>query len=206
MELQKRIYYGAITAMDEQMGRLWFMLEKLDIQEETIIMFCSDNGPENNTPGSASIFRERKRSLYEGGVRVPAFVVWKGHINGGSRLNFPSVTSDYLPTILEILKIEYPDSRPLDGESIWPLLLGKKKTRDKSIGFIFRERQSWVDNQYKLISTDGGKNFELYDLINDKSEKENIINKEPETASKMKQNLLEWLASVDQSKKGFDYN
>jgi len=206
MELQKRIYYGAITAMDEQMGRLWFMLEKLDIQEETIIMFCSDNGPENNTPGSAYIFRERKRSLYEGGVRVPAFVVWKGHINGGSRLNFPSVTSDYLPTILEILKIEYPDTRPIDGESIWPLLQGEKVVRDKPIGFLFRKKQSLVDNQYKLISTDNGKNFELYDLINDKSEKENIIQKEPKIASKMKQTLLEWLASVDNSKMGLDYN
>lgn len=206
MDLQKQIYYGAITAMDEQMGRLWAMLGKLKIQEETIIMFCSDNGPENNTPGSAAPFRARKRSLYEGGVRVPAFAIWKGHLKEGTRLDFPSVTSDYLPTILDILNIEYPDSRPLDGESIWPLLQGKKKKRDKPIGFILRERQSWVNNQYKLISTDGGENFELYDLINDKSEKENIINKESEIASKMKQNLLEWLASVEQSKKGFDYN
>ena len=98
-------------------------------------------------------------------MRVPAFAIWKGHINGGSRLDFPSVTSDYLPTILDILNINYPSDRPIDGESIWPLLQGEKKVRDKPIGFILRERQSWVDNQYKLISADGGKNFELYDLI-----------------------------------------
>ena len=190
MDLQKQIYYGTLTAMDKQVGRLWTRLEDLGIQEETMIWFCSDNGPENNTPGSAGQFRERKRSLYEGGVRVPAFVVWKDHIKGGARSDFPAVTSDYLPTILDILAIDYPDNRPIDGESLWGLLQGEKKKREKAIGFIFQQKISWVDNQYKLISVDDGKNFELYDLMNDRAEKENIISKEPGIAAKMKKELV----------------
>jgi len=205
LNLQKQIYFGTITAMDEQMGRLWLMLENLNIDEETIIMFCSDNGPEEKTPGSASIFRDRKRSLYEGGIRVPAFAIWKGHIKGGQRLDFPSVTSDYLPTILDILNIEFPDKRPIDGESIWPMLTENKEMRDSPIGFLITNKQSWVNNQYKLITIDGGQSFELYDLLNDKSEKENIINKYPEIAEKLKTELAEWLKSVENSKTGGDY-
>ncbi len=206
MDLHKQIYYGTITAMDEQIGRLWTKLEDLDIQNETIIWFCSDNGPEDNTPGSTYIFRERKRSLYEGGVRVPAFVIWKDHIKKGIRLDFPSVTSDYLPTILDILNIKFPDNRPIDGESLWGLLQGGNKIREKAIGFIFGQKISWVDNKYNLISVNNDESFELYDLINDRAEKVNIIKKEPELAEKMKKGLFKWISSVENSKKGFDYN
>jgi len=205
LDLHKQIYYGALTAMDDQMGRLWLKLKELGIQDETMIWFCSDNGPENNTPGSAGVFRERKRSLYEGGVRVPAFVVWKDHLEAGRRMDFPSVTSDYLPTILEVLGIDYPDQRPMDGESLWGLLTGNQKERNKAIGFIFRQKISWVDNQYKLISVDNGGSFELYDLTIDRAEKENIISREPEIAAKMKEELLNWMHSVENSKKGMDY-
>ncbi|HEC43431.1 MAG TPA: N-acetylgalactosamine 6-sulfate sulfatase [Bacteroides sp.] len=205
MEMQQQIYYGAITAMDEQIGRLWTRLEELGIQDETMIWFCSDNGPENNTPGSAGIFRGRKRSLYEGGVRVPAFVVWKDQLEEGRRSDFPSVTSDYLPTILDILDVDYPDDRPIDGESLWGLLKGKKKEREEAIGFIYKDRISWVDNQYKLISLDSGETYELYDLVNDPVEKVNIIQNEPEIAARMKTELSAWKNSVENSKNEMDY-
>jgi len=205
-DLEKQIYYGSITAMDEQMGRLWETLKALDIQEETILFFCSDNGPERATPGSAGIFREGKRSLYEGGVRVPAFVIWKNHLEGGKRIDYPSVTSDYLPTILDILDIEYPVDRPIDGISILDALQGSQKERTKPIGFIFGPQISWVTHQYKLIGDKNRENFELYDLLNDKSEKKNIIDKFPEAAEQLKTDLFEWLNSVENSKKGMDYN
>lgn len=205
MDLRKQIYYGTLTAMDDQIGRLWSKLEALGIQEETMIWFCSDNGPENRTPGSAGDFRERKRSLYEGGVRVPAFVVWKGHLKNGGRSYFPSVTSDYLPTILDVLDIEYPDTRPIDGESLWSVLQGEKEKREKPIGFVYKQRISWVNNRYKLISVDKGKTFELYDLIEDRPEKDNIIKQKPELASSMKAELQQWMSSVEDSKNGLDY-
>lgn len=205
MDLQKQIYYGAITAMDEQVGRLWEKLEDMGIAENTIVFYCSDNGPEIRTPGSPGIFRERKRSLYEGGVRVPAFVIWKQHLEGGKRIDFPAVTSDYMPTILDLLDIEYPDNRPLDGMSILNALHGNETERTKPIGFICRPHVSWVTNQYKLVKNEEGEDFELYDLLNDPSEKENIIEKHPEIASKLKADLMQWKKSVDESSKGEDY-
>lgn len=205
-DLAKQLYYGTITAMDEQIGRLWNKLKKAGIQEETILFFCSDNGPENQTPGMTGVFRERKRSLFEGGVRVPAFAIWKNNLEGGRRIAFPAVTSDYLPTILDILEMEYPDDRPIDGVSIWGALNGIEKERASPIGFIRKPQISWVTNQYKLISLGKEENYELYNLLNDKSEKENIIEEHPEVAEKLKADLLEWLSSVDNSKEGKDYN
>ncbi|MQY79913.1 MAG: sulfatase-like hydrolase/transferase [Bacteroidetes bacterium] len=207
MDLKKQIYYGTITAMDEQIGRLWDKLKEQGIDDNTMIWFCSDNGPENKTPGSAGIFRERKRSLYEGGVRVPAFVYWKNQFDKKTRMDFPAVTSDYLPTILDILKIDdYPGDRPIDGESLLPLLNGTKKKREKPIGFLYAKKMSWVNNQYKLISTNKGETFELYDLINDRGEKNNIISQHPEVAEKMKKELNNWLESVQNSENEADYD
>ena len=205
LDLHQQIYYGTINAMDEQIGRLWETLEELGIAGQTMIWFCSDNGPERGTPGSAGDFRERKRSLYEGGVRVPAFVVWKDQWKGGERVAFPAVTSDYLPTILEVLDLEYPDDRPIDGESLLGLLEGKSKNRDHPIGFLFGKKISWVDNRYKLISVDEGKNFELYDLLKDGREQQDIIRKKSKIASRMKRELEKWLESVEKSGQGGDY-
>ena len=205
LSLEKQLYYGTITAMDEQIGRLWEKLGELNIQDDTIIWFCSDNGPEVKTPGSADKFRGKKRDLYEGGIRVPAFVIWKNHLKKGTTTNFPSVTSDYLPTMLDILNIDYTSTRPIDGESLWSAIQDKNERRIKPIGFIYGKQISWVNNRYKLISPDRGENFELYDLINDKSEKNNIIDGKPKIVAKMKKELSKWLASVENSKKGMDY-
>ena len=83
---------------------------------------------------------------------------------------------------------------------------GEKKLREKPNGFLFRQQISWVNNQYKLISVDNGESFELYNLINDRAEKENIAQKESEIVTKMKKGLFKWINSVENSKKGLDYN
>ncbi|MGI9544331.1 MAG: sulfatase-like hydrolase/transferase [Cyclobacteriaceae bacterium] len=205
--LDQQLYYGTISAMDQQIGRLWQALETLGIDEETIVWFCSDNGPENKTPGTAGIFRERKRSLYEGGLRVPAFVLWKSHFKEGLRMDFPAVTSDYLPTILDILNLNLPTHGPIDGESLLSLLEGGQEIRERPIGFIYGDykKVSWVNNRYKLISVDNGKNYELYDLIADHSEKENIVDQKKDVAISMKEELDSWLRSVADSQAGADY-
>lgn len=205
LSLEEQLYYGSITAMDEQIGRLWETLKKLDITEETIIFFCSDNGPEVKTPGSAGIYKGKKRSLHEGGVRVPAFAIWHGTWEAGKRTAFPMVTSDYLPTLIDILDIDYPDDRPVDGISLLDAINGKAEKRNEAIGFICNPKMSWVTDQYKLIRDMKGQNFELYDLHNDPSEENNILTKEPELASKMKAELANWLTSVNQSREGRDY-
>lgn len=204
LDFEKQLYYGAITAMDEQIGRLWDQLEEMEIQENTMIWFCSDNGPELNTPGSAGEFRGKKRSLYDGGVRVPAFMVWEKEIEGGRTIDFPAVTSDYFPTVLDILNLEIPD-RILDGKSLKNAISTNISERNQPIGFLISKQQSWVDDRYKLITQDLGETFELYDFDSDPSESNNIIDQHPEIAAKMKKELADWILSVEKSRAGGDY-
>lgn len=202
---KEQIYYAAISAMDEQVGRLWEYLNQQGEADNTMIWFCSDNGPENDTPGSSGPFRERKRSLYEGGLRGPAFCVWPNGINPGLQSDFPAVTSDYLPTIIDMLKINYPKSRPLDGISLMKVVNGESMKREKAIGFRFKSKMSWVTHRYKLISTNAGKTFELYDLLADKEEQNNIAAQHEKLVKQMETDLYAWIKSCDNSAKGKDY-
>lgn len=204
-DFKTQTYYGSITAMDEQIGRLWQYVKERGIADNTVIFFCSDNGPEISTPGSSGVFRERKRSLYEGGVRVPAFVLWNRHIKGGAKTDYPAVTSDYLPTVLDMLNIRYSNNRPIDGVSLLKPIMGNRGEREKPIGFLYGSKMSWVDNRYKYISVDNGKSFELYDLIKDKREQKNIIGERPEVAARMDRELRAWMKSVEKSRRGMDY-
>lgn len=204
--LAKQLYYGTISALDDQIGRLWEKLEELNIADNTIIFYCSDNGPERDTPGSPNTFRARKRSLYEGGVRVPAFVVWKNQFKNNQVTDFPAVTSDYLPTILDILEIPYPDNRPIDGISLLSVLTSMDtRDRKKPIGFIYQNRISWVNHQYKLIGDLNKENFELYDLINDPTESHNLVTERTVLADSLRTEIMNWLASVESSSQGKDY-
>lgn len=202
---QEQIYYATISGMDEQMGRLWRKLEELGQAENTMIWFCSDNGPERGTPGTAGPFRERKRSLYEGGVRVPAFCVYPKGVKAGQKTDFPCFTSDYLPTIVDLLDIDFPNNIPIDGVSIKEALNDVTLGREKPMGFQFGGKMSWVTQQYKLISTDKGKTFELYNLLEDKEETKNIIEEHSQLAEKMKSELLAWVESCKQSEQGKDF-
>lgn len=205
LSLKEQLYYGCISALDDQIGRLWEKLVALGIDDNTLIWFCSDNGPENGTPGSAAQFRGRKRSLYEGGLRTPAFVVWKGKLDGNQRIDFPAFTSDYLPSILSILDIDFPDDRPLDGINLMPILDKPILEREKAMGFLYKKQRSWVSHRYKLISVDQGLTFELYDLLNDEEEKSDLSESKPELAAQMKSEFEAWYRSVENSRAGNDY-
>lgn len=203
-------YYGAISAMDEQIGRLNNKLKELEIERNTLIFFTSDNGPEGKakagrTQGSTGGFRGRKRSLYEGGIRVPAVFVWQGNIKGGIRTDFPAVTSDYFPTILEILgeKDQYPVS-PVDGVSLVGTWKNGITERPFPIGFQSGDQKALSDNRYKLFQIND--NIELYDLLEDPFEATDISGQNPDIVNKMKSRLDDFVRSCEESLKGADYN
>lgn len=200
-------YYGCITAMDGQVGRLRTALQRAGVADNTMVWFCSDNGPEGNakSPGSAAHFKGRKRSLNEGGVRVPGILVWPARVKAGSQTDFPAVTSDYLPTILDALQVDYADERPLDGISLLPVIDGQQTERSKPIGFESAGQLAWTTQQYKLYSKNNGKKWALYDLLSDPSEKNNIASAHPEKVEEMAKQLATWRASCQQSGHGKDY-
>lgn len=207
----KQHYYGSITAMDEQIGRLREFLREKGVAENTIIVFCSDNGPEglsqiNRTQGSAGPFRGRKRSLYEGGIRVPALIEWPAKIRVGEITNLPVSTSDFFPTLLGILGFEDKEQvHPLDGINIFPLIQNRKEKRKSPIAFKFQKQQAIMDNQFKLYSSDDGENFALFDLFNDPGENANIASAHPQITARLSKELKDWLISCEKSNRGKDY-
>jgi arylsulfatase A-like enzyme len=206
-------HFGCITAMDEQIGRLRKRLRQLGIADNTMFWFCSDNGPEGRVQGpkggmgSAGPLRGRKRSLYEGGVRVPGLLVWPAKIKKPRVVEMPCSTSDYFPTVLEVLGYKLPEARtrPYDGVSLLPLIEGKMTRRPQPIGFESKNQVSLTNNRYKIYSPDGGKTFELYDLTDDPAETRDISRDKPGILEAMKKTLETWRASCKASNAGQDY-
>jgi arylsulfatase A-like enzyme len=132
-------------------------------------------------------------------------VVWKGKLNGEQRVDFPAYTSDYLPTILDVLNIEYPDVRPLDGLNLMPFIAKPTMERVKPMGFRYKEQISWLNQKYKIISKDNGQSYELYDIIEDEEEQHNLADSRPEIHVDMRRELENWLESLENSNKGNDY-
>lgn len=201
-------YYGCITAMDEQVGRLVQTLEKNGVKENTLLFFCSDNGPEGRAPkgrtaGVTDGLRGRKRALYDGGVRVPAFAVWPGKIKPGTKNDTILTTLDYFPTLTGIVGYQLPDARPLDGEDMLDILTGSGRERSKSIPFRYgRGTSSLVKGHYKLLLPAN----ELYDLSKDRAEEHNLAAAMPEKAADMKAELIAIFKSIENSQAGADYN
>tara|TARA_R110002049_G_scaffold4601_5_gene32210 strand:+ start:293557 stop:294999 length:1443 start_codon:yes stop_codon:yes gene_type:complete len=207
-DVAHRNYYGCVTALDEQVGRLRAKLAELNVADDTMLWFCSDNGPEGKdakSPGSAGDFRGRKRSLYEGGVRVPGILVWPGHTKPGSTTDYAAVTSDYLPTVLDVLDISYPDDRPLDGTSLLGAITKSEPRRTAPIGFQSAKQIAWHHGNHKLITVDAGKTWQLYDLDSDPNENNDLAQQQPERIASMKQQVRAWQESCKSSDAGHDY-
>ncbi len=164
----------SIEDLDVALGRLRDELTTLGVRGNTMLWVTSDNGPENGqdsaneTSTTRSIrsgrLLERKRSLHEGGLRVPGILEWPDVITTGMTTNVPAITSDYYPTILDYLELSVPNQKPLDGISLRPVIDGTVTERTKPIGFKYNGDNSWVNQQYKIINDGSG--WELYDLIN----------------------------------------
>jgi len=200
LSLNERNYFGCITALDYQVGKLVKSLKEKGIYENTIIFFCSDNGPEDNTPGTASHLRDRKRSLHEGGIRVPAFAVWKGQIPPRWVTNIPCCVFDILPTLVDISGLRK-SPYPIDGESLLYILRDIK--RKTPITLCFQKQNAVIDRNYKLYSANGKE--ELYDISMDPSEITDLAEKLPHEVDRLKVVLEQKIESVKASFEGKDY-
>ena len=205
-------YYGCITALDEQVGRLRGELRALGVADNTMLWFCSDNGPEGKDGktgryrGSAGPFRGRKRSLLEGGVRVPGLLEWPSMVKTGRVTDIPCSTSDYFPTVLDVLGFQMKGQpEPIDGVSLVSLIEGKMTERPLPIGFESRNQVSLTDNRYKIYSSDKGNSYLLFDLLEDPGETQNLAAEKPHIVKAMKTELDKWRVSCENSLAGKDY-
>lgn len=127
-------FYGEITAMDRAFGRLRQELRELDIEDNTVLWYCSDNGALPKI-GSTGGRRGNKGSIYEGGLLVPALLEWPALFKAPKVITEPCVTSDIFPTVLAMAQVKLEKTPILDGINLLPLLEGAEKKRSQAIGF-----------------------------------------------------------------------
>ncbi len=135
-------HHGNITQLDDAFGRLMAALDQQGLRENTLVFFTSDNGPAitpQHPHGSAGPLRDKKSSLYEGGIRVPGLVRWPGKTQPGYVSDEPVCGVDFLPTACAVAGIEPPRDRVLDGASFLPLLEGQPVARSTPLYWHFNK-------------------------------------------------------------------
>lgn len=200
-------HYGELRAMDRSIGTLRQALRNLEIAENTMVVFCSDNGGlPNITPDTVGGLRGFKGSVFEGGIRVPGIIEWPAAIKPRIT-NYPACVMDLFPTIAEIVGLpEGVMTKPLDGHSLVPLFNAELPQRGSPIGFRYQSQRAWVDDRYKLLTRNRREGtFELYDLIADPQESRDVSGEHPKIVEEMKRALLAWDAGVEASFLGKDY-
>ena len=194
-------YAAMIEAMDIAIGKVLKSLDDLNITEETLVIFTSDNGPFGGV-GDASPLRADKGHLYEGGIRVPLIVRWPGKVEAGAVEETPVILMDLHPTILSATGLDLNSTIPNDGHNLLPILKGKEKLKNRAVYWHYPNFAFHRDNRlgsairegdHKLIHFYDTDSVELYNLKNDIGEKNDLSGKMPQLASRLKNKLKVWL-------------
>lgn len=198
--------YGMVENLDENIGRILQRLDQLNLTQDTIMIFLTDNGPNGQRFNGG--MRGVKGSVHEGGIRVHCFIRWPGHLTAG--LNIPQIAAhiDLLPTIVELCDLPPPETLPLDGVSLVPLLTSQFSEWPERMLFTHHSRRGQVElgpasvrtQRYRLVTD--GTHWELYDLEIDPAETQNIASQQPEITRKLRAAYETWFEEVIQN--GFE--
>lgn len=198
---------------DKQIGRLLAGLAELGVDQNTIVIFTSDNGPLPSFKGSrAEGLRGSKLSLYEGGVRMPFTISWPGHIAQGKTDDLSIVTAcDLLPSLAKMAGVNLPATYKGDGVDRSQVLLGKPSLREKEIFWEYGRNDiaykyprpidkspnlAVRKGDWKLLMNSNGTDLQLYNLARDKKETTNLATSETEITSDLRDRLLAWWKSL----------
>ncbi len=198
-----------IERMDDGIGQVLDTLERLDLAENTIVIFMSDNGGYEALQDQAPL-RGGKAMLYEGGIRVPLCIRWPGVIQPGSHSDMPVVSHDFFPTLMKIVGLPYVPAR-LDGIDISPLLFGEVEEIEREALYWHQPNYhhqgvgpqsvirwgNWkliVNLEREALGTPGA--FELFNLARDIGEEHNLADDMPALVEELHQRLLEWRKTV----------
>ncbi len=218
LDERKQVYASIIAEGDKGIGSVLDLLKDLNIDDNTLVIFSSDNGPEYMrvdterelkggygeyySVGETGGLKGEKRSLYAGGIRVPFIVRWPGVAPKGKKDTTSVVTAvDLLPTFLEIAGLELPNDYKPDGESALAALKGEDFKRTKTIyweweGPQLREsiwpKHGICDGRWKLITNKDLAKTELYDMESDWAETVDVSSEHPDVAEQLLEKLYAW--------------
>ncbi|MBA4190403.1 MAG: hypothetical protein C0467_20640 [Planctomycetaceae bacterium] len=210
----KQNYWGEVSGVDAAVGNLRAELKKLGIADDTLVWFSSDNG--GITPESQDPSGKGKMTI---GCRTQGLLEWPAVVAKPIRTDLPCAHVDMLPTILAATGVKYPDTRPLDGVNLLPLIKGEAmKDRGKPLGFILWKGKGafgqvdfvsdtqgvWIDGSLKLIVEPGG-GVKLFDIHADPAHKTDLAAKQSDDVKRLQTALDEWRKNVRASYDGKDY-
>ncbi|MBD3674673.1 MAG: sulfatase [Planctomycetaceae bacterium] len=202
-------YAAMVEHIDRSLGRIMNKLDELALSENTVLIFFSDNGglyqrfDKQGEPVMVNLpLRDEKGSLYEGGIRVPLIVRWPGKVNAGTVCHTPVSSVDFVPTMLDLAGIDSPDVR-FDGTSLVPLLTGEGPLDRDGIYWHYPHYHHTTPagavraGDWKLIEYFDDGRTELYNLKTDLSETENLVERHPDKANQLLQQLRSWRTSIN---------
>lgn len=185
-DANRRRYQWMLEDLDRGVGRILDTLDELNIADNTLVLFFSDNGAVGMSPREFRMFRGGKFSHYEGGHRVPAIVRWPDHIKAGTRSDQLMVGFDLFPTLADIagLSADLPDN--LDGISVKPHWLNEADVPQRDVFFGYEPKLGTALRRgaWKMILK--GSSMQLFDLNQDPQESTNVAERHPETAASMR--------------------
>ena len=189
---QRHIYAAMLSAMDDGIGAVLRKLRDAGIEENTLIFFFSDNG---GAPGNASRnapLRATKGTVYEGGIRVPFVIQWKGQLQAGKTFDHPVISLDVLPTAVTAAGGKLPGDRVVDGVDLVPFLRGEKQGPPHEMLFWRMGPQSAMRKGNSKLVRLRDQEPALYDLAADIAESKNLAAEKPGVLDEMTKALAKW--------------
>ncbi len=195
----RRVLAAMMYAVDNNIGKVLKRLREYDLEENTLIIFTSDNGGASHKSNFSLNHpcRDLKGTMYDGGVRVPFCMQWKSKIAAGKKYEFPISTLDIMPTAIASSGSKIKGDWQLDGINLLPYLSGG--SNEPELRYLYwRLIHSWAirDNEWKLVKARKGGKPELYHIQNDIGEKKNLISKYPNVAARLKKVWQKWSDSL----------
>lgn len=196
-EEQRRKFAAVMSAMDDAVGRVLGKIRDLGQEENTLIVFFSDNGgPTRQTTSSNGPLRGFKATTWEGGVRVPFCMQWKGKLPAGKTYENPIIQLDLLPTMLAAAGAEAKPEWKLDGVNLLPYLTGENAAKPhETLYWRFGEQWAIRHGDWKLVvGRGGGKEASLFNLASDQSESKNVASDLPDKVKELRSLWDKWNA------------
>jgi arylsulfatase B len=188
-DIQRRIFAAMLANMDSSVGEVMQKLKDCGLEENTLVIFFSDNGgPTIELTSSNAPLRGGKGSMYEGGLRTPFMLQWKAKLPGGQEYNHAISSMDLFPTCAAAAQAKIPEN--LDGVDLMPFLLGEKNEAPHEI-LYWRQgsRTALRKGDWKIVFNPGSGAWELFNLAEDMTESENLVSLSPAKADEL---IGEW--------------
>jgi arylsulfatase A-like enzyme len=205
-------YAAMVTRLDKEVGRVMKALDDLGLADNTLVLFSSDHGAtfEAGNQGASAYhdsnrpFRGQKRTLWEGGIRVPGIVRWPGQVPSGKVSDEIVHNADVLPTFLAAASVEPEAAWRVDGRNLLPVWRGPEKSPQRTLFWEWRvegyNQLAAMRGDLKLVIT-GNNRPELFNLVNDPGERRSVFAEHQALAREMERDLRAWLATESEASK-----